>query len=167
MNLSHSSGSKPVNLSLVPDVAIFKRTEKIEGFILSVWGENEQTAFALGLVNGSVGNSAGFSLGIGNYADSYSSAQLGIANWTKHNYLGFQGGVLNFCQGNMTGVQFGAVNYAKSFRGLQLAFVNYADSAENGVQIGLVNIIAETKKWFGEFPKAVAPVLIRANWRFK
>jgi hypothetical protein len=44
--------------------------------------------------------------------------------------------------------------------------VNYAQSAENGMQIGLVNVLTQTTSWFSEFPKAVAPVMLFANWRF-
>lgn len=151
---SNSPGEKRFfNLSLVPDVAVYKRTEVIEGFSLSIWGENEQRSFALGLVNGSRNNSAGLSFGVVNYSDNYTGAQLGAFNWSKGNHVGFQGAFVNFCQGAFTGVQFG--------------IVNYTDTMESGLQLGLVNIIAETKTWFSEFPKRVAPGMILANWRFK
>ena len=47
------AGSKPLQLSLTPDIALFDRSETIEGLCLSIWGENPQTALALGIVNGS------------------------------------------------------------------------------------------------------------------
>ena len=148
-----ASGKRFFNLSLVPDIAVYKRTEVIEGFTLSIWGENEQRSFALGFVNGSTGNSLGFSFGLMNYSDNYQGAHLSAFNWSKGNFVGFQGGIVNFCQGSFTGVQFG--------------LVNYTEVMESGLQIGLINIITETQTWFSEFPKRVAPGMIFANWRFK
>ena len=59
LSVSAVMASEPFQLSLTPDVAIHDRNERIEGFSLSVWGENPQSAFALGLVNGSTGDSSG------------------------------------------------------------------------------------------------------------
>ena len=64
------------------------------------------------------------------------------------------------------GAQIGFANYAKSFSGVQFAFVNYAERVNQGIQIGFVNVIRETKEWFKDFPKKVAPAMILANWRF-
>ena len=44
--------TRPFNLSLTPDVSIYGRNAMIEGMTLSLWGENPQKSFALGLVNG-------------------------------------------------------------------------------------------------------------------
>jgi len=74
------AGPKPLQLSLTPGIAIYDRTEKIEGFTLGIWSENPQAAFALGIVNGSTGDSAGLSVGILNYADSYRGLQWGLVN---------------------------------------------------------------------------------------
>jgi hypothetical protein len=41
---------EPLQLSLTPDFALYDRSERIEGVTLSIWGENPQSAFALGLV---------------------------------------------------------------------------------------------------------------------
>lgn len=150
-SLSAVAGTHPVNFSLIPDVAVHGRNERIEGFTLSIWGENEQASFALGIVNGMKGNSSGFALGFVNYAD---------------NYLGAQVSAVNFNQGTMTGFQWGFFNYAKTMKGLQLGVVNFAETMTSGIQIGLVNVITQTKSWFGEFPKAVAPFMVLANWRF-
>ena len=159
--------TKPINLSLVPDIAIYKRTQKIEGFTLSIWGENETRGLGIGIVNGTRGDSVGLSWGIVNYADKFTGAQIGAVNWAKKNFVGFQGGLVNCAVGPMTGFQWGAVNYAEKMKGLQLGFVNYAQTAESGVQVGFVNVIPETKGFFTEFPKTVAPFMILANWRFK
>ena len=129
--------TKGFQMSLVPNVAIYSKTTYIKGVSLNVWGENPQDAFALGVVNGSTGNSSGFSLGlIVNYADSYN------------------------------GLQIAPVNYASRLHGLQLGFVNMAMTAEAGVQIGLINIMSQTEEWFSNFPDEVAPGMVFVNWRY-
>ena len=50
--------------SFVPEGAMYPREQRIEGMTLSIWGENPQSAFALGFVNGSTGQSSGMSLGL-------------------------------------------------------------------------------------------------------
>jgi len=42
---------KPFNASITPDIAVHDRTDTIRGVTLSIWGENEQTSLAIGLVN--------------------------------------------------------------------------------------------------------------------
>ena len=111
--------SKPFQLSLVPDVAIHSKDTHIKGVTLNIWGQNPQSAFALGFVNGSTGDSKGFSWGLVNYAESY------------------------------TGVELGLVNYAVKLKGLQLGAINYAKTAESGVQIGLINIISQNQWFTG------------------
>ena len=129
--------TKGFQLSLIPDVAIYSKTTYIKGASLNVWGENPQNAFALGLINGSTGNSSGFSLGLlVNYADSYK------------------------------GFQIAPINYASRLQGLQLGLVNMAMTAEEGVQIGVINIISQTDKWFSNFPNEVAPGMVFVNWRY-
>ena len=44
------AGSKPIQLSLTPDIAIFDRSERIEGLTIGIWSENPQAALALGVV---------------------------------------------------------------------------------------------------------------------
>jgi hypothetical protein len=68
---SSALASESINVSLVPDVAIHGRNVEIRGLALSVWGENPQSAFALGFVNGSTGQSQGLSVGMLNYSDGY------------------------------------------------------------------------------------------------
>jgi len=64
--------SKPIQVSIIPDVALYGRTETIEGLTLGLWSENPQTALALGIVNGSTGQSAGLSWAfLLNYAENY------------------------------------------------------------------------------------------------
>lgn len=163
-----AQATKPVNFSLVPDVAVYGRTEKIKGFTLSLWGENEQTSLALGVVNGFRGASTGVGLAVLlNYSDSYTGGQLAAVNWTKTDFLGFQGAILNFVAGQFTGFQWAAFNYAGKAKGLQLGLINYAENADALIQVGFVNVIAQNKEWFAKFPKAVAPAMIVANWRFR
>ena len=129
--------TKGFQLSLIPDVAIHSKTTYIKGASINVWGENPQNAFTLGLINGSTGNSSGFSLGLlVNYADSYK------------------------------GFQIAPINYASRLQGLQLGLVNMAMTAEEGVQIGVINIISQTDKWFSNFPNEVAPGMVFVNWRY-
>ncbi len=144
--------AEPVNFALTPDIAMVSKDKKIEGFILGVWSENPQSAFALGIVNGSRGSSQGVSFAfIGNYAENYTGAHLGIGNYSS---------------GHFVGAQIGAGNYAKKLTGFQFGFVNFAESIDSGVQIGFINIVPETKVWFKNFPNEVAPVFPFVNWRF-
>jgi hypothetical protein len=162
------------NLSLTPDIAMRDRTETIEGLTLSVWGENQQKSFALGIANGSVGKSAGLSLGVLNYAESYLGCQWGLVNYTSGDITGWQGGpllglvisVANYTEGDMKGVQTGLMNYAGNLTGLQIGVLNYAENADAGVQIGVVNIIRENAVWFHECPSSLAPGMVLVNWRF-
>jgi hypothetical protein len=163
---SGAMAGKPLQLSLTPDIALFDRTEMIEGLALSIWGENPQTALALGFVNGSTGQSAGLSLGfILNYADSYKGIQWAPVNYTKGDFLGWQAGLVNYTDGFMKGLQTGTVNYAGRLTGLQLGLVNYAATAETGVQLGLVNLIPQNA-WFAGLPDELAPGMILINWCF-
>ena len=80
--------SKPIQLSLTPDIAVFDRDTEIRGLTLGIWGENPQTALAIGIVNGSKGNSAGLSFGfLLNYAESYKGLQWAPVNYTKKSFL--------------------------------------------------------------------------------
>jgi len=158
--------SEPIQLSLTPEIAIFNRTERIEGLALSIWGENPQSALALGIANGSTGRSEGLSWSwILNYADDYKGVQWALINYTKGGFLGWQAGFVNYAEGSMKGFQSGAVNYAGRLTGLQLGFVNYAETAETGVQIGVVNLIP-SNQWFSKLPDELAPGMIFVNWRF-
>lgn len=158
--------AKPFNLSLTPDIAIYDRSQRIEGLCLSVWGENPQTAIALGIANGSTGDSAGFSWGWAlNYADDYKGIQWAAINYNKDEFLGWQSGFVNYAGGRMMGFQSGIVNYSQRLKGLQLGFVNFTETADAGVQIGLVNFIPENR-WFKDLPDGLAPGMIFINWRF-
>ena len=161
------AGTKPFNLSLTPDIAVYDRGETIEGLTLSIWGENQQTSLALGIANGSTGQSAGLSWGLVlNYADDYKGIQWAPINYTKGNFLGWQNGFVNYSGGAMKGLQVGAVNYAGRVTGLQFGFVNYAEDTDAGVQIGVVNIIRQHTRWFTGLPEELAPAMIFINWRF-
>ncbi len=156
----------PLQLSLTPDLALFDRNETIEGLTIGLWSENPQRAVALGVVNGSTGDSAGLSWALLlNYADSYTGVQWAPVNYTKADFLGWQAGFVNYTAGSMKGLQTGAVNYAGRLTGLQVGFVNYAESAETGVQIGLINLIPDNA-WFTNLPNELAPGMVFINWRF-
>ena len=51
--------SKFFQAALTPKIALQPETTRINGISLAVWGENPQSAFALGFVNGSTGESKG------------------------------------------------------------------------------------------------------------
>ena len=173
MGVSSVMASEPIQLSLTPDVALYGRSERIEGLALSIWGENPQSALAIGFVNGSTGQSVGLSVGLLNYADSYTGLQWGLVNYADQDFTGWQGGfclglvgsVVNYTGGTLTGFQCGVVNYAGDLNGLQLGIVNYAEKAKAGVQIGIVNIMPRNE-WFSKLPDELAPGMIIVNWCF-
>ena len=147
--LSATAEEAFLQLSLTPDVALQSRDTVINGISLNIWGENEQSAFALGFVNGSTGHSCGVSWGIVNYAESYTGLQIGFVNYVSEQF---------------EGVQLGGVNVAANASGLQWGFINYAENLR-GVQIGFINIVTENP-WFDEFPDKLAMVFPIVNWSF-
>ncbi len=152
-------------LSLTPDVAIHSRTTTIRGVSIGIWSENPQHSFTLGFVNGSTGESSGFSWAlIANYAESYKGVQWGLVNVTKTSFVGWQSAWVNYSRGTCTGLQTGLVNIAEEFKGLQWGTINYADNLR-GVQIGLLNI-AVNNPWFKEFPSKLATGFPIVNWSF-
>ncbi len=173
IGMSSVMASEPLQLSLTPDIAMHDRSERIEGVAFNIWGENPQAGFALGLVNGSTGDSVGLSVGLVNYADSYTGCQWSLVNYTTGDFTGWQGGFLfgvlvsavNYTGGSMNGFQCGLVNYAGKLNGLQFGFVNVADTADSGVQIGVFNIMPENA-WFSRLPDELAPGMVLVNWHF-
>jgi len=155
---------EPFQASLTPDIAIYSRTSEIHGVALSIWGENPQHAFALGFVNGSTGNSGGFSLGLVNYADSYTGVAWGVVNVNQNDFVGWQCGFFNISQGTFVGLQLGGINFANDYSGLQLGFVNYSEHL-HGVQIGFINV-AMNNPWFTDFPDKLATGFPVVNWSF-
>ena len=150
--------------SLTPDIAIHSKTTQIDGICLSIWGENPQHAFALGFVNGSTGDSIGFSLGLVNYAEGYTGFSYGLVNISSRYFSGVQMGYVNVSSGTFVGVQDGWVNIAEDFTGLQYGLINYAKNLR-GVQMGIVNI-ARNNPWFKEFPDKLATGFPIVNWSF-
>jgi len=140
--------------SLTPDIAVEDRDTRINGVSLNIWGENPQSGFALGFVNSASDDSKGLMLGIVNYAENYTGAQLGFFNYTRGEFVGLQ-----------AGWNFFAVNYAGKLSGVQLGLVNYAETVHNGLQIGLVNIMPENE-WFEDFPSDLATGMVIVNWSF-
>jgi len=173
IGMSSAMAGEPVQLSLTPEIALHDRSETIEGAALSIWGENPQSAFALGLVNGSTGDSVGLSVGLLNYAENYTGLQWGLVNYTSGDFAGWQGGfflglvgsVVNYTGGTMKGFQCGVVNYARTLNGFQLSLVNYAETVTSGLQIGIVNIMPENE-WFSRLPDELAPGMVLVNWHF-
>ncbi|TYB32848.1 MAG: hypothetical protein FXF49_09300 [Flexistipes sinusarabici] len=158
--------TKPVQLSLTPDIAVHDKDAYIKGLTLNIWGENPQSALALGFVNGATGDSKGFSLGIFlNYAENYKGVQWSLVNYTKSDFVGWQTGIINYNKGLTKGLQSGVANYSDSFTGLQLGVVNYAATMKKGVQIGVINIIRENE-WFTNLPNEFAKGMTIVNWRF-
>jgi hypothetical protein len=153
-----------IQLSLTPDIALFPRSTTVRGLALNIWGENQQWSLNLGLINGSTGDSGGFSWGIVNYAESYNGFQWGAVNICTENFTGWQHGWVNVSQGTLNGFQSGVVNVSQAATGFQLGAVNYAEKLE-GLQIGLVNV-AMNNSWFEEFPDKLAKGFPIVNWSF-
>ncbi|MEI9866491.1 MAG: hypothetical protein WDN00_18435 [Limisphaerales bacterium] len=151
--------------SLTPDIAIYSKDTEIHGLTLSIWGENPQRGVALGFVNGSSGESAGFIWGLFNYSESYSGVSWGLVNVSSISFHGWQSGWVNVVQGEFVGFQSGwLVNYAKEMRGFQLGLINYSENLY-GLQIGLANI-AMNNPWFTNFPDKLATGFPIVNWSF-
>ncbi len=163
---SEAAASKPFQLSLAPDVAIHDRSTQIEGLSLGIWSENPQRALTLGIVNGSTGQSSGFSWAyLMNYSDSYKGVQWAPVNYTSGDFLGWQSGLVNYSDNSMHGFQSGFINYAGHLKGLQLGFLNYAERVDKGVQIGLINLMPENE-WFSGMPEELTPGMVLVNWHF-
>jgi hypothetical protein len=166
----------PLQLSVVPDFALYRSDVYVRGFALNIWGQNPQDSFDLGVINGSTGASSGFSCGLLNYAEIYGGVQISAINYNESFFTGFQTGCVNVSLGTFkgfqlggvnvteqtTGVQFGAVNVAGDTKGLQLGAVNYADKL-NGLQIGVINVVANNKWFSNNQLGACFPIL---NWSF-
>jgi hypothetical protein len=144
-----NGSSKFFQAALTPDIALQSKDTRINGISLAIWGENPQSAFTLGFVNGSTGMSSGLSWGIVNYAETYKGVQIGLVNTSSELFVGVQDGV---------------VNIAKDARGLQWGVVNYTETLK-GVQLGLVCIV-DTTPWFKEFPNKLAKGFPFVNWSF-
>jgi hypothetical protein len=154
-----SAQTKPFNLSLTPDIAVYDQTTEIRGITLSIWGENPQHSLAIGLVNGATGDSTGLSLGLINQADNYKGVQWGAVNYASGNLTGWQGGPL-------FGFPISAFNYTTGdLTGLQSGLVNYAGGSGPGVQVGLVNLMP-MNEMFSNLPRELAPAMVFVNWRF-
>jgi hypothetical protein len=137
--------------SLTPDIAIYSKTTEISGLSLNIWGENPQHGVALGFVNGSTGDSSGFSWAFFyNYADTYTGVEWSMVNYSKTSFTGWQAGMVNYSEGKFNGLQMGIVNYAENL---------------HGVQIGLANI-AMNNGWFNELPDKLATGFPFFNWSF-
>jgi hypothetical protein len=151
--------------SLTPDIAIYPKTAEIRGVSLDIWGENPQHSLNLGFVNGSTGDSSGFSWAFFyNYADSYTGVEWALVNHTTKSFVGWQDGWVNYDEGYFKGLESGLVNVSMDTHGLQLGFLNYADTL-NGVQVGLINVV-KSNPWFSDFPDKLATGFPFVNWSF-
>jgi hypothetical protein len=148
---SPAEESRGFQASLTPDIAIYSKTTEIRGLSLNIWGENPQHGVALGFVNGSTGDSSGFSWAFFyNYADTYTGLEWSMVNYSKTSFTGWQAGMVNYSEGKFNGLQMGIVNYAENL---------------HGVQIGVANI-AMNNGWFNEFPDKLATGFPFFNWSF-
>jgi hypothetical protein len=137
--------------SLTPDIAIYSKTTEIRGLSLNIWGENPQHGCALGFVNGSTGDSSGFSWAFFyNYADTYTGVEWSIVNYSKTSFTGWQAAMVNYSEGKFNGLQMGIVNYAENLHGVQIGFAN----------------IAMNNGWFNDFPDKLATGFPFFNWSF-
>ena len=137
--------------ALTPDIALYSKTTEISGISLDIWGENPQHSFNLGFVNGSTGDSGGFSLAFFvNYADAYTGVEWSMVNVCRTSFVGWQAGVFNYSEGNFKGLQMGIVNYAENLHGVQMGFAN----------------IAKNNGWFNELPDQLATGFPIVNWSF-
>ena len=150
--------------SLTPSAAIRPSSTQINGLSLNIWGENPQSGVAFGFVNGSTGDSKGFSWGLYNYDESYTGVQWGLANYSQKNFVGWQDGLFNLDEGYSKGLITGLVNYSDEVHGLQFGLFNYADDL-SGVQIGVINV-ANNNDWFTDFPNSLAKGFVLVNWSF-
>lgn len=150
--------------SLTPDIAIHSRNTQINGLALSIWGENPQSALALGLINGSTGDSSGLSWSLVNYSDAYTGIAWGAVNFSRTSFVGWQNGTVNYAQGHFLGLQMGALNITENMDGLQIGVVNYAEHL-HGVQLGFLNV-AMNNPWFKEMPDKLATGFPFLNWSF-
>lgn len=136
--------------SLTPEIALHSSATKITGLSLNIWGENPQSAVALGFVNGSTGDSEGFKWGfLANYDDSYTGVSWAFVNLSKEKFVGWQAGAVNVTK-EMHGLQWGFVNYSENLRGVQLGFIN----------------IAKNNPWFDALPDKLATGFPIVNWSF-
>lgn len=161
---ARAGDSSAFQASLTPGVALHSSSTQIDGLSLSIWGENPQRGIALGFVNGSSGDSKGFTLGLFNYDENYTGVQLGIFNYSSQGFSGLQYSFVNLDQGTFKGLEWGFVNVSQDTHGVQLGGINYAQSL-SGMQIGLLNI-ASNNEWFTALPGQLAPVFPFVNWSF-
>ncbi len=150
--------------SLTPSVALHPSSTQINGLSLSIWGENPQRGVALGFVNGSTGDSKGFTWGLYNYDESYTGVQLGIVNYSSTSFIGLQYSLVNFDQGYFKGLEWGLGNVSQETHGVQFGTFNYAEQL-SGIQVGLINIAANND-WFTGFPSQLAKGFPFVNWSF-
>lgn len=152
-------GAKPVQLSLWDPVQIHNRETDIEGFRLSLYGNN---ADMIGLDLGVVSRNTGLMKGV----------QWTVVGWVEGEMVGWQNGALAaVVKGKATGlqtgylfnsaetgtvVQFGFLNIGTDIKGFQLGIVNYVEKM-HGLQIGLINIIRQD---------GFLPVFPIVNWSF-
>lgn len=152
-------------LSLTPDIALKSRDTLIRGVSLGIWSENPQHSLTLGIVNGSTGQSSGFTWALAiNYTENYTGVAWAFVNVSKESFVGWQSGALNYAQGTFKGLQSGWINVGQDTTGVQLGLLNYTADLK-GVQVGLLNIV-KNNGWFDEFPNKLAKGFPFVNWSF-
>ena len=104
---AEESDSHFFQASLTPDIAIYPKTAQINGLALSIWGQNPQQGIAVGIVNGSTGDSAGFTWGLVNYSETYTGVSWAWVNVNQTSFKGWEYGLVNVARGEFTGLQSG------------------------------------------------------------
>jgi hypothetical protein len=159
------AGEAGFQIAILPELAIQPADTTIHGLTLNfLCGENPEQGITLGFYNIMTGESAGFTWGAVNCADSYRGVNIGLLNLTQENFSGWQDGLINYTGKQFCGFQSGVINVAGHFRGLQFGVFNYAEKL-TGVQIGVLSIAAENR-WFNQFPREFAPAIPFVNWSF-
>ena len=150
--------------SLTPSVALHPSSTQINGLTLGIWSENPQRGATFGFVNGSTGDSKGFTWGLYNYDESYTGVQWGLANYSSKSFKGWQYSFVNLDQGYFKGLGMGFANISQETHGVQMGAFNYADQL-TGIQLGFINIAANNE-WFSNFPNQLAKGFPFFNWSF-
>lgn len=161
----HAADTAGLQISLMPDLALQDQGTPIHGLTLNIiCGLNPQQGLTFGLWNSMSDESAGFSWGLVNYADTYTGVHWGLLNLTQKDFSGWQDGVINYTARDFTGLQSGVINVAGHCTGLQFGVFNYSDKL-TGLQIGALNITAQNH-WFNHLPNQFAACFPIVNWSF-
>jgi len=105
------AASKPIQLSLTPDIALYGRSEQISGLTLNIWGEEPADGAGLGVGQRINREQHGRESGHPELRGQLQGPAMGFVNYTKQDFSGWQGGpffgllvsAVNYTGGTMTG----------------------------------------------------------------